>query len=1518
MKLFFYTIILSVVMYAKISSAIQTVGTEVSITDITPNVATVGQSSEILIKGDGFTKNTTVIITPDITHEALKESIYSLPEGLAAQESYVYEDKLYIGYGDDAESKAGILVYDLSNDLKNPTLLYNNNDTNLTFINSLVRNGDKLYVSDDSGLFVYDLSANSSMVYSNSYATTSPVRNVKFSTEKIITTFSPNNSESNSATGLLVFDNNLNLINEYDTNGSSWGVDIKDDFAYIADGDNGLLVLDINDGSVKGHYITNSVHSVVVDDTYAYLGKFSNGIEIVNISNLESITSTDIYSTNGQSHKIKLENSKLIIANLSNGILILDVEDKENIKKFASFNAPGDTYSVDSYADYGYSANGFNGIVISDISKPNSLDDMILSSAKTDGYANSVTVDGNISYFTYTNLGESEGGVVVTDLSKLEQPEYKTSFRPLFKTIADSQKLTLTKISDENITIKEDINLQSVTFDGDNNRTLSTANQIFVKDGLAYVADAYGLIIYDVENNVSLGSSETFNLYGCDNDGCYSSNSDAVAIQVVENLNIEGTVYEKVAILAHGTGSVALIDVNDTSAISPIYYDYLSQNGVDQYSAKNAIVKDNILYMTTYESVIVKIDLENYTLEGIGTKEKINSITFDNSYAYISAGYDGVLITPENNLSNIIGSYDTPDFAWYTSIKGDIAYIADSYSGIVMIDISDKTNPLYMDTIKISGDTRDFDFIDSSAALLVSSQFGGVTTLDSYLETTIVSQSSNELLVNFPNYRMLGDYNVKVVNNNENYSRVAGAITLISEAEKTSMPTLNLQLRTKDGKDGDITVDGQSMIILNALLSYDSTITNIFKELTTSQYQLTSSDKSIAQIYGNKVVFYNNGKVTISIAAKGLTDSITFDVSNIEPIKVSIEENVEKMTNSQALIIVGHIDESNTPDGLTVSNTKDALRYSINKIGNDIYKTLIKFGLSSDDIFYFNPNGEQKILDINNDKKKDDITYNSTNFDWEDITTLVDSLNADSSKPLIIYMVDHGSINEIKIAANKSVSSIQIKTLIDDFQAKTERKVVAVFDACYSGSIFDDLNNDNSGYSRVIISSSDSTNPTYMDPYGISFSKYFIQYMKQGNGLKDAFDKSNSKFNTKLKKYKTKINPQYYATNDKVQKISDYSLIYGLPDFNNYTAKDENLTYEVETNKVKTLDLNITLNYPKLAKAYALILPPVAPIDVGSAKIINSEKVELNYDESSEQFSENYTFDKDGVYAINYLVEDDEENMILSDLVYINIDKSATLTKENLDYSDLLNNNTSSINIISNLELLTTSSYGATIVWDSNDTSIISSDGIVIQPSFENGDKTVILTATIKSKDNSVILTKEFTFTVVAKAYSYKKLLKLGWNLIGIEYFDTLNYDNIKYTFTYKDNNWEFYSESMEIDAYPKISKVNENQGYWVYVTKEFELNYTKNETPLDLSSLNSSWSLLSSNAILDITSIQDTFSNQDIELVWRCKNNIENQENEYVWEYYSNDYSIVSAATGKYNMIQSLDNYEGFWVKHK
>lgn len=112
----------------------------------------------------------------------------------------------------------------------------------------------------------------------------------------------------------------------------------------------------------------------------------------------------------------------------------------------------------------------------------------------------------------------------------------------------------------------------------------------------------------------------------------------------------------------------------------------------------------------------------------------------------------------------------------------------------------------------------------------------------------------------------------------------------------------------------------------------------------------------------------------------------------------------------------------------------------------------------------------------------------------------------------------------------------------------------------------------------------------------------------------------------------------------------------------------------------------------------------------------------------------------------------------LTDLERVTFDKNA------LDLG-----NTS--NLTSSLTLPTSGSQGSTISWSSSDATVVSNTGVVTQPTYTIGSKTITLTATITK--GSVSETKSFSVTVLALDMSDAEAVTLAKTTLDLD--DTSN-----------------------------------------------------------------------------------------------------------------------------------------------
>ncbi|MDP6796866.1 MAG: hypothetical protein QGG33_03490, partial [Candidatus Krumholzibacteria bacterium] len=94
-------------------------------------------------------------------------------------------------------------------------------------------------------------------------------------------------------------------------------------------------------------------------------------------------------------------------------------------------------------------------------------------------------------------------------------------------------------------------------------------------------------------------------------------------------------------------------------------------------------------------------------MEGsVDTPGTARSVAVSGNYAYVADGYSGLQIVDVSDPAAplIIGSVDTPDTAFGVAVAGNYAYVADRYSGlqIVLRQCDDDSTPVFLSSFALS------------------------------------------------------------------------------------------------------------------------------------------------------------------------------------------------------------------------------------------------------------------------------------------------------------------------------------------------------------------------------------------------------------------------------------------------------------------------------------------------------------------------------------------------------------------------------------------------------------------------------------------------------------------------------------------------------------------------------------------------------------------------------------------------------------------------------------------------
>lgn len=234
--------------------------------------------------------------------------------------------------------------------------------------------GDHIFLVNDDGLQIWDVSSYSSPVLAGSlsqvpeYADRIVLKdNLAFVT--------------NSYAGLSVIDisdlSDPAEIGAYDVYSISWATALQGDHAFVAHSDDGLLVLDITDPSspeLVGQSDTEAeARDVDLGDGYAYLAAWTDGLRIIDISDPSSPLETGYYDE-VDAWRVALDGDVAwlvdAVPNQADTLRSFDVSDPYAPEPLGSLELYELTWELSLNGDFMYVASGDEGVRLIDISDP--------------------------------------------------------------------------------------------------------------------------------------------------------------------------------------------------------------------------------------------------------------------------------------------------------------------------------------------------------------------------------------------------------------------------------------------------------------------------------------------------------------------------------------------------------------------------------------------------------------------------------------------------------------------------------------------------------------------------------------------------------------------------------------------------------------------------------------------------------------------------------------------------------------------------------------------------------------------------------------------------------------------------------------------------------------------------------------------------------------------------------------------------------------------------------------------
>ena len=209
----------------------------------------------------------------------------------------------------------------------------------------------------------------------------------------------------------------------------AYSVAVKEDFAYISiyggfGGNSDFYMLDIqeiNEGNISevdtlyiaGYCQTNGIpYQIKTKNQFSYIADGEEGLSVI-FSNGGIPTLVGNCTTNGSAHAVEIKDNHAYVANGIDGLAIVDISSPYSPTLELNEDLDGGSAeNIEIYDNYAFIANGDNGLVIYDINSKY--------------YQKNIYIDGfvkdlKISY-PYVYILDSEQGLLILDITDLNNP----------------------------------------------------------------------------------------------------------------------------------------------------------------------------------------------------------------------------------------------------------------------------------------------------------------------------------------------------------------------------------------------------------------------------------------------------------------------------------------------------------------------------------------------------------------------------------------------------------------------------------------------------------------------------------------------------------------------------------------------------------------------------------------------------------------------------------------------------------------------------------------------------------------------------------------------------------------------------------------------------------------------------------------------------------------------------------------------------------------------------------------
>ncbi len=294
-----------------------------------------------------------------------------------------------------------------------------------------------------------------------------------------------------------VINNHTTFLGSYpDSNMMSFGVFVRNDYAYVADALNDFVIFNISDSTnpqqVGSLTMPGQGRGVTVVGNYAYLASYDAGLRIIDISNPASPLEVGFFDTPGYSMKVDVVGSYAYVSDLTGGFRIINVSNPSSPFEVSSYVPSGWVISAAISGNFAYLANYAGGISILNINNPASPVEVSLMS--NIGITRDIEVREDIAY-----VASQDSGFVLINVNDPFAPFIANKFHLTYDTYVMGLeiKFPYAYLASYDFGVRIiDITDPNLLSEEAYYNTPGDAEDVFVSTNTVYVADAYGLQIF--------------------------------------------------------------------------------------------------------------------------------------------------------------------------------------------------------------------------------------------------------------------------------------------------------------------------------------------------------------------------------------------------------------------------------------------------------------------------------------------------------------------------------------------------------------------------------------------------------------------------------------------------------------------------------------------------------------------------------------------------------------------------------------------------------------------------------------------------------------------------------------------------------------------------------------------------------------------------------------------------------------------------------------------------------------